>query len=249
MRIITKGLIVREQHTGENDRLVTVLTRDRGVVRAFATGARRIQHKNSTGTQLLCYSDLTLFRGKDSYRVDEAVPIEVFFALRGDIVKLSLAQYFCELARFLCPEETEAEQSLRLLLCALKFLCDDAYPLDQIKAVVELRLMAESGYMPDLVGCAVCGGFGGEPMFLDRVGGQLYCPDHRASTSTPEGLLPLTAGMLAAMRHVLYSDFAKVFRFTLPSDSMKALSEATERYLCAQADRSFGTLSFYRSLG
>ena len=79
MRIITKGLIVREQHTGENDRIITVLTRDKGVVRAFATGARRIQHKNSVGTQLLCYSDLALFRGKDSYRVDEAVPIEVFF--------------------------------------------------------------------------------------------------------------------------------------------------------------------------
>ena len=248
MRIITKGLIVREQHTGENDRIITVLTRDKGVVRAFATGARRIQHKNSVGTQLLCYSDLTLFRGKDSYRVDEAVPIEVFFALRGDIVRLSLAQYFCELARFLCPEEAEAQQPLRLLLCALKFLCDDAYPMEQIKAVVELRLMAESGYLPDLVGCAVCGGFEGEPMFLDRVGGRIYCPRHRAQAPDAEYLLPLPAGVLAAMRHIVYSDFSRVFRFTLPEESMRSLSEVTERYLCAQADRTFGTLSFYRSL-
>lgn len=248
MRIITKGLIVREQHTGENDRIITVLTRDKGVVRAFATGARRIQHKNSVGTQLLCYSDLTLFRGKDSYRVDEAVPIEVFFALRGDIVRLSLAQYFCELARFLCPEEAEAQQPLRLLLCALKFLCDDAYPMEQIKAVVELRLMAESGYLPDLVGCAVCGGFEGEPMFLDRVGGRIYCPHHRAQAPETDYLLSLSAGVLAAMRHIAYSDFSRVFRFTLPEESMRALSEVTERYLCAQADRTFGTLSFYRSL-
>ena len=248
MRIITKGLIVREQHTGENDRIVTVLTRDKGVVRAFATGARRLQHKNSIGTQLLCYSDFTLFRGKDSYRVDEAAPIEVFFALRGDIVKLSLAQYFCELARFLCPEETEAEQPLRLMLCALKFLCDDAYPLDQIKAVVELRLMAQSGYMPDLVGCAACGGLEGDTLYLDRVGGRVYCRDHRALAADPDALTSLPVGVFAAMRHILYSDFAKVFRFTLPEDSMRTLSETTERYLCAQVDRSFGTLDFYRSL-
>ena len=248
MRIITKGLIVREQHTGENDRIVTVLTRDKGVVRAFASGARRLQHKNSIGTQLLCYSDLTLFRGKDSYRVDEASPIEVFFALRGDIVKSSLAQYFCELARFLCPEEAECEEPLRLILCALQFLCDDTYSPQQIKAVVELRLMAESGYMPDLVGCATCGGFEGEAMYLDRVGGQLYCPQHSGGDPLQEGLLPLSPGVLAAMRHIVYSDFSRIFKFTLPEDSMRSLGEVTERYLCAQADRSFSTLSFYHSL-
>lgn len=248
MRIITKGLIVREQHTGENDRIVTVLTRDKGIVRAFASGARRLQHKNSIGTQLLCYSDLTLFRGKDSYRVDEAAPIEVFFALRGDIVKLSLAQYFCELARLLCPEESEAEQPLRLILCALKFLCDDAYPPDQIKAVTELRLMVLSGYMPDLVGCAVCGGNEGEVLYLDLVGGRVYCSNHRASAPEPGMLAPLPAGVFAAMRHIIYSDFAKVFRFTLPEESMRLLSATTERYVRAQVGRSFGTLDFYRSL-
>ena len=248
MQIVTKGLIVREQHTGENDRIVTVLTRDKGVIRAFATGARRLQHKNCIGTQLLCYCDLTLYRGKDSYRVNEAAPIEVFFSLRNDIVKLSLAQYFCELARFLCPEEAEAEQQLRLMLCALQYLSDDTYPMNQIKAVVELRLMAYSGYMPDLVGCAVCGGLEGEPVLFDRVGGRLYCPEHRAQAPSPEHLIPLPAGALAAMRHILYSDFAKVFRFTLPEQTMAVLSETTERFLCAQADRSFGTLDFYRSL-
>ena len=243
MRLITKGLIVREQHTGENDRIVTVLTREQGLVRAFATGARRLQHKNHTGTQLLCYADLTLFRGRESYRVDEAAPIEVFFALRGDIVKLSLAQYFCELARFFCPEESEAEAPLRLLLCALQYLCDDAYPPEQIKAVVELRLLVLAGYAPDLIGCAVCGEGGAG--WLDRTGGRLFCDEHRPA----DGLLtPLQPGVLAAMRHIVYSDFARVFRFALPEASLRELSAVTESYLCAQAERTFGTLDFYHTV-
>ena len=108
--------------------------------------------------------------------------------------------------------------------------------------------MVLSGYMPDLVGCAVCGGNEGEVLYLDLVGGLVYCSNHRASAPEPGMLAPLPAGVFAAMRHIIYSDFAKVFRFTLPEESMRLLSSTTERYVRAQVGRSFGTLDFYRSL-
>ena len=98
MQVKTQGLIIREQTVGESDRLVTVLTRDAGVVRAFARRAKNLKDSKSAATQLLCYSRLSIFKGREKYMIDDAEPMEVFFGLRRDIAALSLAQYFCELA-------------------------------------------------------------------------------------------------------------------------------------------------------
>ena len=104
MQLETDGLVIAEQSIGESDRLVTVLTRDEGVVRAFAQQAKKSGSSKVSATQLFCYSRLTLYKGRDKYIIDDALPIEPFFDLRKDIERLALAQYFCELARALAPE-------------------------------------------------------------------------------------------------------------------------------------------------
>ena len=79
MRLNTDGMVIREQNIGEADRRVILLTRDYGIVHAFARGARRIKSNALTATQLLSYSRFSIFQGRDSYIIDEAEPIEVFF--------------------------------------------------------------------------------------------------------------------------------------------------------------------------
>ena len=129
MQVKTQGLIIREQTVGESDRLVTVLTRDAGVVRAFARRAKNLKDSKSAATQLLCYSRLSIFKGREKYMIDDAEPIEVFFGLRRDIAALSLAQYFCELAYLMVPEDTDSEEYLRLILNSLHFLSKGTRPI------------------------------------------------------------------------------------------------------------------------
>ena len=76
--------------------------------------------------------------------INDAHPIEVFFDLRGDLERLSLAQYFCELAGFFAPEAAPAGDFLRLILNALHFLTRRTRPLPLLKAVVEMRLLAHT---------------------------------------------------------------------------------------------------------
>lgn len=83
MQIKTQGLIIKEQTIGESDRLVTVLTRDNGVLRAFARRAKNLKDSKSAATQLLCYSRLSVFKGRDKYIIDDAEPIEVFSGFDG----------------------------------------------------------------------------------------------------------------------------------------------------------------------
>ncbi len=98
MRIDTQGLVVLEKCVGEADRLVTVLTKEKGILRAFVQKQGRAGGAKLSATRLFTYSRFTVFEGRDSYIIDDAQPLEVFFDLRRDIGRLSLAQYFCELS-------------------------------------------------------------------------------------------------------------------------------------------------------
>ena len=146
MKLSTDGLILKEMSISDNDKLITILTRKKGVIRAFVKGAKNLKNKNAAATQLLCYSRFTIYKGRDKYIIDESQLEELFFELRGDIEKLSIAQYFCELCISVIPEETYSEDFLRLILNALFFLCKDKLDKELVKSLVEMRLMSFSGY-------------------------------------------------------------------------------------------------------
>lgn len=148
MGVNVKGLILKEQNIGENDKLVTVLTDNLGVLRAFVRGAKKLSSKKQSATGLLCYSKLSLYKTKDSYIIEEAESIESFFGLRNDIEKLSLAQYFCDIAFELSPKEDDATDFLRVVLNSLYFWQAEKTSAfvkgnNRIKACFSCRLYAE----------------------------------------------------------------------------------------------------------
>ena len=69
MILRTDGIVIREQTTGEQDRLVTILTRENGVIKGFVNGGRNPRNKNVSSTGLLCYSDFSIEKRKNE--VDE----------------------------------------------------------------------------------------------------------------------------------------------------------------------------------
>lgn len=248
MKFSTDGLVIKENNVGESDRVVQVLTRDKGLLSAFVSGARKPKSKNAAATALLCYSHFTLTQTKDTYRITESEAIDVFFDIRTDIEKLSLAQYICELCQVMVPYGVEGEEFLRLALNSLHFIAKGTMDIYLIKAVCELRMMAVAGFMPDLVGCRECGSDIKFPLWLDLLGGDMLCNECKSVPTVQGQFAELDKTTFAAMRHILYSDFSKVFSFSLPPQNARYLSFVTERYLLAQTDRKFKTLEFFHSL-
>lgn len=228
MQVKTQGLIIREQTVGESDRLVTVLTRDEGVVRAFARRAKNLKDSKNSATGLLCYSRLNLYKGRDKYIINDAFPIEVFFGLRQDIVRLALAQYFCGLSTELIPDGVESGDYLRLVLNALHFLSEGTRPEAVLKPIVELRMLSLAGYMPDLVCCAECGAYEADRMYFKVNRGTIYCQDCYLNNGDPCAVLSRAA--LTAMRHIIYSDFEKIFSFSISESAQRELTQAAEAY-------------------
>lgn len=246
MQEITDGLIIRENAVGEYDRAVTVLTRDHGVLRAFAVGARKIKSKKNASTSLLAYSHLNLSFSRNAYRITDAAPIEMFFPLREDIVKMALAQYLCDLCGSLAPTEEPAEEYLRLILNTLHFLTTEQADVHRLKAIAELRLMVLSGYQPDLVACRECGNFEAERMLFDCSGGTIVCED--CAGGPIPGTVPVDRSLLSALRHITYAPFERLFSFSMSEEKTKYLSELTERYLKNQTERGYKTADFFHSV-
>ena len=244
-RFTVEALVIREQQIGESDKLVTLLSRNNGVIKAYASGARSIKSKKGPATSLLAYSSFTLNQKGDTYRITEAAPIEIFFKAVDDIEALSLAQYFCELCIFHAPNSENCESVFRLVLNSLYFLSNRKRSVFLLKAIFELRLMALTGYLPDLVACNSCAKYEDEIMYFDTDDGCLYCRNCHAYNSN---CAVINSTLLMSLRHIVYSDFSKLFMFHIPEDAAKALSMITERYLLNKTEHKLKTLSFFNSL-
>lgn len=246
MKISTDGLIIGEQNIGENDRLITVLTRKNGVIKAFVKNCRSLKSAKGSATRLLCYSRLIIYVSRDKYIVDDAVCEEMFIKLRTDIVNMSLAQYFCELFGYLAPKETQAEEYLRLVLNALYLLSNNKRPPVVIKSAVELRIMCFSGYMPDLLCCNSCKCYESEKMYFLPHSGRIMCGD--CISGVDEYSISIGMGVTTAMRYCIYAEFNKMFNFSLSDEGLNILEKCAEEYLLLRTEHNFKTLEFYKTI-
>lgn len=245
MYLKTEGLVLRETEYKDADKLLTVLTRDRGRLTLRARGVRSRNSKLKSGCQLLAYSEFTVYESRNSMLIDEAVPIELFMPIREDIELLSLASYFAQVAEVLSQEDDPNPALLSMCLNGCYALGKLRRPQRLVKAAFELRAACLAGYEPMLDGCAICGNPG--PERFNVSGGVLQC----AGCLLPgeNGVrLPVHAGTLAAMRYIVGCDLKRLFSFQLGDAALKELGDLSETYLLTQLERGFFTLDFYKSL-
>ncbi len=250
MQIRTRGIVIRETDSGEKDKYITILTDSLGTVEAFVKGARSKSSQLSAPTSLFCYSSFELFYNKSKYTVNGADIITVFYDMRYDLTRLSVASYFCQVLCELRPEGDNLNDILKLTLNCMHLLSNTNKDDKIIKSVFELKTMALSGFEPNLVACSCCGEFDKIMRFYIN-DGEIICDDCAKSTQSEAsevGYAKLTPAVLAAMRHIIYSEPAKVFSFTLDNDNLKLLGEVCESYLVWQTERNYKSLEFLKSI-
>lgn len=243
MRITTDGLVIKETSIRDNDRMITIITRDMGVINAFVRGVKSFKSKRGSATSLLAFSNFNLESKGDTYTVLEASVNKIFFGAGSDIVTLTVAQYFCELCNILRPIESESEEFLRLILNSLHFLTENKRPPELIKAITELRVAVIAGYAPNLIACDGCGCFENPVMYFKLDDGTLYCDNCRK-----ENCVSATLTVLQAMRHIVYSKFEQLYSFEIPEAAANELSQLCEKYITYQTEHKFTTLEFLRGI-
>jgi len=230
----TAALVLRTAEIKENDRLITALSEELGVVRAFANGAKKPKSPLHGACQPFAYGELELEKRRgDTYVITGAQARGVFFdGLAAELSRLALAGYFGALCAELAPKEEPAPEHLRMSLNALHFLSAGLRPQWLLKAVVELRLLCLAGYMPDLAG---------DGLYLD-------CEHGRLAPGAGARRVRVTPPVKEAMRFICAAPLERAFRFTLPEEGLKALSFAAQTYLYHQTGRRFEELAYWERL-
>lgn len=237
--------MVRVTEYKERDSLLTLLTRDYGRITVKAKSLRRKNSPMAVACQLLALSEFTLFVYRNEYIVNDAHIVELFQGLREDLQKLSLATYMAQVVSLISQEDVPNTDLQPMMLNCLFGLSKLGIPENKVKAVFELRCACMAGFMPDLSGCSCCDTESAD--LFDVNEGHLVCGVCRSAESA--GIrMPVSQGMLAAMRYICFCDPKKIFAFYLNDEAMLSLSQVTEAFLVTQLERGFSALDFYKSL-
>ncbi len=261
MTFATDGLITRVHELGASDKLVNIITPDRGRIGVMVKGSKSPNSKLTPISQLFTYGNFEIYEKNSMYWLRSGSIQSSFYELSSDIVKVSLATYLCDLANELTDEDEECSELLRLLLNSLFLIGKGEKSPELIKAAFEMRAAAISGYLPELFGCAYCHVSIADFMYLDVMGGKLVCTEcqakrgqrvpriskdfeDEAETSVLCGMSPST---LAAIRYVVSAPEKKIFSFDLKDgDDLRDLSRAAEAYILNHLGRGFASLDFYK---
>ena len=151
MYLTTRGLVLRTTEYKETDRILTILTDHDGLLSVKARGVRSNRSKLKGACQLLTYAEFTISDARGFTAITEATAIEMFPELRNDLLLLSLASYFAQLAEVLSQEDASSPALLSLILNALYALSKLKKPPRLVKAATELRLAASRTTAPEEV--------------------------------------------------------------------------------------------------
>ncbi len=250
MKVQISGLIIRETDYGENDKIINILTEKNGIISAIVKGAKSIKSKKSSIVQYFSYGNFLLYARKNGYVVDDFEILELFWNIREDLYSLSLAQYFSQLCFAFSPDENKSNELMRLFLNTLFYISNKKKSLPVLKSIFEIRGSSICGYMPNLMGCVYCKNYNFPEIYFSVENGVLICGDcfKKSAEYKKFGANRLSGAVLAALRHIIYSDFSKLFSFNVSSQSEKELEYISEKYISCHVGSNFKALDFYKSL-
>jgi DNA repair protein RecO (recombination protein O) len=196
------GIVLRTQKLGEADRIITLLTRGNGKLRAVAKGIRRTSSKFGARLEPFSHVDAQLATGRTLDVITQVVTIDTFGQeLSSDYPRYTAGEAMLDAADKIVTEEREpALQHYRLLAGALRALShgttDGVRPAPMILDSYLLRALAIAGYAPSFTACARCGEVGPHRAFSPAAGGVVCEHCRPAGAARPS---PAAIGLLAAL--------------------------------------------------
>ena len=200
------GIVLRTQKLGEADRIITILGRTTGRVRAVAKGVRRTKSRFGARLEPFTHVDLMLHPGRSLDIITQAEVIRPYGEpLAGDYPRYTAGVAMLETAERFTPVEKEpALRQLLLLIGGLRALTEAEHDPRLVLDAFLLRSLAVAGYAPALEECARCGTSARErrlPAFAVAAGG-MVCASCR-----PPGAAAPAAGAVTLMIGLLRGDW------------------------------------------
>ena len=197
-----EAIVLRTYKLGEADRIIVLLTRHHGQVRAVAKGVRRTSSRFGARLEPFSMIDVQLHAGRNLDVVTQAEIIDPFGrAICADYAMFTCASTMVETAERLSADDgdlgTEASPQQYLLLAgALAAMAHRRHAPGLILDSYLLRALALGGWAPSCYDCALCGAPGPHRVFHVQVGGAV-CESCRSAGAVE--VEPVTMVLLGAL--------------------------------------------------
>ncbi|NLA26143.1 MAG: DNA repair protein RecO [Firmicutes bacterium] len=200
----TDALILSSRPLGEADRLVDLLTWEKGKITAVARGARKVKSRLAAGVDLFTYGYYQLHRGRSLDLITGQEVREHFTAFREDVALYPYGLFLAEITGRLVSTEEPAPEPCSLLLKGWRLLCDGSLKERMLFChAFELKLMDLTGFCPHLKGCLICGT--PESLYFSSRQGGLLCRKCAGGD-----VVKLGAGTVALARRLLEAPLERV---------------------------------------
>jgi DNA repair protein RecO (recombination protein O) len=150
------GINLKAMPLGEADRLLTILTREYGLVRVVAPGARKTRSQLGGRTGLFVVNELLIAKGRSLDKLSQAETLESYPGLSKHLATLSASQYLAELVLYQALSD-QPQEDLFCLLCERLASLETAIP-DQVLPLLTqsvFDLLDWGGVAPQVEACCL----------------------------------------------------------------------------------------------
>ncbi len=240
---VLTGMVLNAMPIGEYDRRITILTKEKGKITAFARGARRPVSQLLAATTPFSFGEFELFSGRSTYTLVKAAISNYFRELSQDPVKACYGFYFLEIADFCTQENNDEKEFLKLLYQTLRALSCSAFDSRLVRRIYELRVLLAEGEYPNFYSCQQCGSKENLIWFSQKRHG-MRCSCHEKE----ERDILLEESALYAIQYILSSGLGKLYTFAVSEDVLLRLEEVVDLCFSRQIFHRFRSLEILKTI-
>ncbi len=234
--IVLTGMVLAAVPIGDYDKRITILTRERGKISAFARGARRQGSQLTAAANPFAFGEFEVYEGRSSYTAVKASISNYFRQLVEDFENVYYGFYFLEMADYYTRENADEIHMLKLLYQSLRALENEHLPNRLVRCIYELKAMVINGEYPGVFSCMDCGREDELTWFDSQKGGVLCAGCKR------EGAIPVDASTLYAMQYIVTAGIEKLYTFTVTEEVLRRLEWILRDHMSHYIDRRFQSL-------
>jgi DNA repair protein RecO (recombination protein O) len=223
-----EGIVLRQYPLAESDRIVVVLTRDVGMLRGVAPGARKLKSRIGGCLEPLNHVRLQVYsrEGADLCRIRSCELVHSYLGRTPGLEHVYVYEYMAELIQELVPESSPNPLFFRLLLASIE-AGEKQGPSEALTRYFEIWCLRLSGLLPSYDSCAKCGSSVRDGEFYARIEtGQALC-----SACAGGAGVRLGARANTLLRSAVEISPAQFVRSGAPATALREIEGLTQRMI------------------
>jgi DNA repair protein RecO (recombination protein O) len=236
--VVLTGMVLSAMAVSDYDKRITILTKERGKITAFARGAKRPQSQLLAATNPFSFGEFELYEGKTAYNLTKADIHNYFRELAQDVDKAYMGFYFLEFSDYYCQENNDEKEMLRLLYQSLRALESGSYDNRLVRAVFELKALTINGEGPQVFSCMGCRKKEVPLVRFSVQWGGALCED----CGRQEGGILICDSTRYALQYIVSSTIEKLFSFRVSDEVLDELCRIAGDYTAHYVRHTFKSL-------